>query len=282
SDFSDGDWSPETVAKKAKQAGLKGVVLTDHNTINGSEEALAACKKMDILSFEGIEISCAYKTIDIHMVGMARQFKRDILSAGLKSVVAGNNGRVKQMTGKINALKQFPIIDYNALLQKKGPGSALMKYDILREIKKLQPGFIPSQLTPLLQRGGKTYVPYGDWAMHPTDAVELIHKAGGIAVLAHPGAVERSGHDKLTTEKYVDELILDLVKKGLDGIEARYSKYSPEQEQKFLNTAGQLGLLVSGGSDWHGEYHHPEIELGSAGVMETEFQKITDKIDQQS
>lgn len=274
SDFSDGDWPPETVFEKAQTAGLKGLVLSDHNTTNGLNRAAAAASKLGLETLEGVEISCAYKTIDIHMVGLSIKFDKAKLSTGLAKVIAGNNNRVREMTDKINALGRFPSVNFNKLLLAKGPGGSVVKYDILREIKKLNPQTSPSQLNPLLQRGGAAYVPYGDWAMQPQKAVELIHTSGGIAILAHPGSVDRSSHDAITTEKFVDELIAELAQNGLDGIEAHYSKYTPKQEQKFLEIARDLRLLVSGGSDWHGELHHPEITFGSGGVSEKEFNEI--------
>ncbi|MBI5466512.1 MAG: PHP domain-containing protein [Candidatus Kerfeldbacteria bacterium] len=272
--FSDGDYMPEEVMKRAKRSGLLGVVLTDHNTINGTNRAIQEANRLGLLTLEGIEITATFNKVDIHILGYARKFKRAVIQEGLRNVIVGSNERVRLMTQKVNSLNIRPPVDFKKLLRSKGKGGMVVKYDIMRELRKnlkdsKQIGFIP-----LFSRGGAAYVPYGKWALTPEAAVSLIQQAGGLAFMAHPGAVERSSHSASVTKRLINELIYRLTKCGLAGIEVHYSKHTQRQELEFLTLAQKLRLLVGGGSDWHGELHHPEIELGSGGVTNAEFNRI--------
>lgn len=268
---SDGDDSPSSIMKQAKRSGLKAVTLTDHNTLNGINEAKTEAKKLGLLFLEGIEVSCSYKGMDIHIIGLSKKFNRSTLVEGLKKTVQGYNERIKAMVDKLNKLNQVPQINYRELLRSKGRNPILTKYDIVRRVKKAGP--------LVSHRGDPAYVPYGDWAPMPIEAIKLIHKANGIAFIAHPGALERSPFPERKTSLLVNQLIPQLAKAGLDGIESRHSKHSAADEKHFKRLATKLNLISGGGSDSHGRTHHPDRKIGGAGATEQEFEAILKKMD---
>jgi len=112
---------------------------------------------------------------------------------------------------------------------------------------------------------GACHVPYGDWALTAVAAVELIHEAGGIASLAHPGTIEREG-----SRDVLEKLIDDVINKGIDGIEV-YHPFQDDEYSKWLQSlVDERGLMATGGSDWHGQDHFEQndIKFGEIGVSD--------------
>lgn len=276
SDYSDGDFSPAEVVRQAKEKGIKGVVLCDHNTISGADEFLVACQKVDLTTFCGVEISTLYKGIDIHILGYSNKFNEHILKNGLKSTVEGYRQRSKEMVEKLKK-DGFTNLEFEQILKGKKEGGVVMKHDILKAICKEKGKSFEEvkQFKYLLKRDGPGYVPYGDWAMSPFEAVELIGRAGGISIIAHPGdSIARTDISKEEVLDIVVDLIKKLKEKGMKGIEVRCFTHTDEQEKYFISLAKDLDLIITGGSDWHGEYHYPERIFGMIGSTKEEFQNL--------
>lgn len=265
----DAELLPETIFEKAKQLNLKGVVITDHNAVRSIDLVKDIAAKFGLFTCQGIEISAKYLKIDVHILGYSLNFKKDVLLSGLKKTLSGYNERSKTIVDKINQLK-IAKISFDKLA-KEFPDFYLPKPRIAEEVAYQNK--IPfKKALALMERGGPTYTPYGEWAMSPEDAVKLIKKANGIPILAHPGDFEkRSSFSPQKTEKILFRLIDSLVKIGLLGLEAIYSKHTSSQNRRFRLLAKNKNLLITGGTDWHGEKLTPEFEIGDFGITSKDF-----------
>ncbi|MBI4415330.1 MAG: PHP domain-containing protein [Candidatus Kerfeldbacteria bacterium] len=261
---SDGDYSLDTVIQKAKRAKLKGVVITDHNVAGTIDANIQAATAAGLSTCGGVEISAKFGGIEVHVLGYARAFARGVLERGLAKTLTGYNVRSQAMVAKINR-SGLAHLSFTKIRRRKGSGTCVVKYDIAQVLGPLIHR-APRDAQRLLDRGGPFFIPYGTWAMSPTQAVRLIHRAGGIAVISHPGETQR----KMGSINF-RKLFAAVRQVGIDGLEVNSSKHSRAERAQFATLARQYQLVVTGGSDWHGEGHHPEIALGSGGLTERQF-----------
>ncbi|MDP3245325.1 MAG: PHP domain-containing protein [bacterium] len=275
---SDGNWPPERVMEIAREKRLKTIIITDHDVISSLPSAAAAAKKYGFEFFEGLEINTKQNGLTIHILGYSKNFDRNILTTGLKSNVEGYNQRADIL---INQLKERGLLkdtDFKTILENKVSG-CLFEYDIIKELGKTD-GLSVKDAKKLISRGNALYIPYGDWILKPLQAIDLIHRASGMAILAHPGEIVQR-YLKIYKDKSPEEIetiVLQLIDKlsaqGLDGLEVYHSKHSEEEIKIYKRAAEKNNLLITGGSDWHGHYFHPEIEMGMAGLTEELFEKF--------
>lgn len=279
SDLSDGDYSVKETIIKAKLAGLKGIVITDHNVASSFAQKIKLARRAGLATLMGVEISTKYNGIEIHILGYAKDFRVKVLGHGLKDTIDGYNARAKKIIQKIMAAG-IAKINYRELKKRKGKGLAITKYDIAKEITKMTK--IPIKQSQLyMESEGLAHTPYGQWAMSPMGAIKLIHRADGIAVLAHPGETYKKHlkkYGQLLGKRKFNNLIKSLLKNGLDGIEL----YSPKNDREIKRKMGKIidenNLITTGGSDWHGKIHHPEIKLGLGGLNKKQFNKLLTKL----
>jgi predicted metal-dependent phosphoesterase TrpH len=271
--FSDGDETPEELVKTAKDSGLHGLVLTDHNTTLGYERFSQACYESKLETIAGVEITARYEGVEIHILGYSTKFKSDVLQEGLRETINGYNERSRKLaesckkTGLAN-------LNFDEIFKRRPLGTYVTKYDIIKAIEK-KTGKNKSETTKMLNAGGALHIPYGDWAMSPQQAVRLIHQANGIAILAHPGeAKNRSIKNEVESIKLVDRLIDELIKYEIDGLEIRHPKHNPADETYYDKIVKDFELIATGGSDWHGPYHHPDQKLGNAGLTTEEWKNF--------
>ncbi len=272
----DGTYSPDVIFARAKKIGLKGIVITDHNVTAGIRPSLIAAKKYKLATLQGIEISTKYKSADIHILGYSTHFDFKALTGGMKKTIAGYNSRSMAIAKRVNRLK-IAHIDFKKLLA--GTRTFVSKVNIAQSIARQKNITLPQALK-FVERDGPAFIPYGQWAMSPEDAVELIHRAGGIAVFAHPGDMfySRSIYTKLQAKKIIQELLKKLLCLSLDGIEVYYPTHTKNDTQYFINIAKKYSLLATGGSDWHSEEKNPNMPLATTGVTLKQFQKISQYI----
>ena len=254
---SDGTFTPTEVIAEAKNAGLSAIALTDHDTATGIRKAMGAAKEAGIELIPGIELSTAYtfpgkkQEKEIHIVGLYINPDDPEL---LKMTAEFRECRDKRNEKMIAALQEegFPIT-MEALLAAN-PDSVITRANIARFL--YEHGWIKSvseAFDKYIGDGCRCYV--GRFKVSPMEAVSLIKKNGGIAILAHP-LLYHLGVEQLQL------LIDDLKAVGLDGIEAIYSTYTTGEEQLVKRIAKENDLLISGGSDFHGE-NKPAIKLGT-------------------
>lgn len=263
---SDGTFSPEELVDHAITKNLKAFALTDHDTVDGLEKAISyadslrerylqegrddpAEKVPEIIP--GIELSSEYEGRDIHVVGLFIDYKNSEFLAYLKAFVESRELRNQQMCEKLQAagiqityealLEAFP----DSVITRAHYGRYMLAQGYVKSIKEAFDRYIGDHCPCFVPRQKVT----------PADAVQLILNAGGIPILAHP-ILYGMGRDKL------ESLVAELKEVGLIGIEAVYSGYSTSDERQIRSLAAKFHLLISGGSDFHGE-NKPDLDLGT-------------------
>jgi len=247
---SDGSQSPAEVVRLAHEAGVSALAITDHDITTGLPEAIAAGQDLGIEIIPGIEISSRHGESELHVLGYFLKWQDAQLNARLNTFRESQDRRHP----KIIELLQAAGIDitYDEVRAVAGSDSVgrphiarvLMDKNVVTTAKEAFDRF--------LAEGKAAYVPRDLPA--PVDAIRWIKDAGGLAVLAHPTWVK-------TTEGTLTDLARQLKEQGLDGVEVHYSTHTPRQTRTYLSLAKQLGLLVTGGSDFHG-MTKPDIEVG--------------------
>lgn len=248
---SDGSYTPTELVNYAIEKGLSAFALTDHDTTAGLSEALAAAEGKDITVIPGIEFSSEYEGRDIHIVGLYIDYTSDFFKRRLEAFV---NGRIIRNQEMCKRLGQHGIdITYDQLLSEF-PGSVitrahyatyLFKYGYTKSLKEAFERYIGDHAPCFVSRKKIT----------PMRAIEIILKAGGLPILAHPMLYHMSG-------ARLDHLVSELKEVGLAGIEAIYSTHSPSEEREIRKLAAKYDLLISGGSDFHGNAK-PGLDLGT-------------------
>ena len=247
SSASDGSDPPDEVVRRAHALGFAAIALTDHDTLDGVPAAMAAGARLGVLVIPACEVS----TIDTD----DRQV--DLLAYGVSPTDARfghvlrslRDGRFARAWGMVEALNAhgYPVAFERVVAIAGGPDNlgrphvakAMVEAGIIRDVKE---AFTPE----FLLEGGRCFVQRVKIAPH--EAIRAIGAAGGVAVAAHPGRTGLS-----------DEDVARLVEAGLGGIEAHYPQHGPEQERRFLGLAERHGLLVTGGSDDHGDVNEGRL-----------------------
>lgn len=246
---SDGTYTPTELIAEAKRAGLSALALTDHDTTAGIKEAMSAAEKENMELIPGIELSTDYKGKEVHIVGLYIDVENKEL---IEQTAAFRKCRDSRNEEIIAALQKEGFAITMEALKAENPDCVITRANIARflynhgMIKSVQEAF-----DKYIGDGCRCYV--NRFKISPTDAVRLIKQAGGIAVLAHPLLYHMSTVN-------LQKLIEELKEAGLDAIEAIYSTYSTGEEQLMKRTAKENGLLISGGSDFHGS-NKPRIRL---------------------
>ena len=234
--FSDGTYSPEEMVEQARRHGLSVLALTDHDTVEGCARADSACRAAGIEFIPGAELTAEQEGSELHILG----YYVDVHNPRFLSEVAKfqmvRQNRVREMVARLNQMA-VPLTAEAvfALANCQAPGRphvarALVAAGVCASLDEAFERF--------LKRHRPAWVP--KFKMSATDAIDLIHHAGGAAVMAHPG-LNRS-----------DESIPAMVEAGLDGIECFHTKHSTATVEHYLGLADRFHLLVTGGSDCHG------------------------------
>ncbi len=251
SNASDGSLPPVEVVRLARERGLKALALTDHDTIDGLAEAVAAGDKYGVEVIPGVEISARHPGGSMHILGYFLEYKDPLLAQRLAVLKQARKDRNPQIIAKLNALGIPLTIETVERISGQGqmgrPHIARALYEG-GYVRSLQEAF-----DIYLGNEGKAYV--GKFRFPPAEAMDMIREAKGVPVLAHPFTLG------LRNPKDLRERLEELKNLGLAGIEVFYPEHSPEQKALYLALARELGLLVTGGSDFHGA-NKPEVELG--------------------
>lgn len=253
--FSDGTFTPSELVDLAIENDLVAFALTDHDTVDGIDEAKNAAKDSTIDVIPGVELSCEYtisrdRKKEIHILGYQLDWKQKELCDTLTMVAEERDNRNKKMCKNLSDAG-FPI-DYQSLISRFG-NTILTRAHFARFL--LEKGAIPSidaAFKKILAQDGPYFVMRK--YLTPQKGIELIKKAGGIPVLAHPLLYKLSVSE-------IRALIVELKDYGLQGIEAMYSRNHGTDEAFIRKLADEYDLIITGGSDFHGA-NKPDIELG--------------------
>lgn len=247
---SDGTFSPSELVILALKKGLKAFALTDHDTTAGIGEAQEAARGTDLTVIPGIELSTSWKNRDIHILGLNIEPENVYFQDNLRDFQLEREKRNHKIIQKMQ--DQGLSISYEEML-KLFPDSVWTRAHFARFLVEThQVHTIPEAFNRFLGDHAPCFVPREK--VTPFQAVKLIHRGGGKAVLAHP-LIYHLSPDQL------DELTSLLVKSGLDGIEAIYSTNKGMDETNMRRLARKYNLFITGGSDFHGS-NKPAIDMG--------------------
>ncbi|MGV9423866.1 PHP domain-containing protein [Streptomyces sp. NPDC003656] len=238
---SDGTDTPAELVRNAARAGLDVVALTDHDTTRGHAEASAALPE-GLTLVPGAELSCRTDGVSMHLLAYLFDPEEPALLAERELVRDDRVPRAQAMIGELNTLgvpvtwKQVERIAAGGSVGRPHIASALVELGVVPTVSD---AFTPEWLAD----GGRAYVPKHE--TDPFEAIRLVKDAGGVTVFAHPAAVKRGRTVPETT-------IAKLAEAGLDGIEVDHMDHDPATRTRLRDLAGDLGLLVTGSSDYHG------------------------------
>jgi predicted metal-dependent phosphoesterase TrpH len=233
---SDGAATPSALVAAARQAGLAAIALTDHDTVAGVREATAAAAATDLRVAPGVELSAVDASGETHLLGL-HLADLDVLDSRLAELRDMRRTRAERIVQRLNALGvRLTMQD----VLEQAAGGAIGRPHVARAlIANGWAGDMRSAFDRYLGAGRPAFVAKDRLSL--ADAISMIHRAGGIAVLAHPGA-------SATAER-----LKALVALGLDGVEVRHPSHDEAEIARILALTERLGLLPSGGSDWHGQ-----------------------------
>ena len=234
--FSDGTYSPEELVAHARRQGFAAIALTDHDTVEGCAAAATACAEFEIEFIPGTELTAEQDGNELHILGYFIDTQNQRFLSEIAKFQLVRQNRIREMVARLNQVN-VPLTAEAVftLANCRAPGRphvarALVEAGLChnldeafeRFLKKNRPAFVPK------------------FKMSAADAINLIHHAGGVAVMAHPGL------------NRTDQVIPDMAEAGLDGIECFHTKHSTSTAEHYLEIADRFHLLVTGGSDCHG------------------------------
>ena len=250
---SDGSFSPTELVREAAALELAAIAVTDHDTIGGLAEAKAAAVDAGIDFVPGIELSVEDEAGRFHLLGYLFDPQHERLNSTLVSIRASRARRNDQMAALMAQLG-LPVTMDDVRAQAGDKGEVIARPHFAKAL--LKAGVVNSvqdAFDRYLANGKPLYMPKE--VLTPHDAIVLIHEAGGLAVMAHPGLMPLSDS---AFEARLAQLVAD---SGIDGIEAYYSQHTPSQTERFLRLAKHHNLVTGGGSDFHGTAK-PHVPLG--------------------
>jgi predicted metal-dependent phosphoesterase TrpH len=249
--FSDGTYTPAELVAAAKNAKLDCIALTDHDTVDGVEETQRHCDAAGIEFIAGCELTADIteqgQSREVHILGLFVNPADEELLRALRAYKQARAARVEAMIARLNQLG-VPL-NREAVLATADARSALGRLHVARAL-------VAQTFVSDADEAFARYLGFGrpawvaKYRVSITDAVALIHRAGGVAILAHPGIA------------HVDEHIPKWLEQGLDGIEVWHTKHTPAQSSNYKLLAERLGCLITGGSDCHG-YAKGKVLIGN-------------------
>ncbi len=249
STLSDGTMTPTELVNYAKWKGLSAVALTDHDSVDGIKEASLAAEKAEIEFIPGIEFSAADET-ETHIVGLFIDAQNEEL---LKTVEALRSSRKKRMEIIISKLRAMGFeVTYDEALSLAGSDFLGRAHIAHLMVKKGYCKTASECFDKYIGFGKPAYAEKN--TLSAEDAIRAINNAGGLSFLAHL-------HQTKYNIPQLRKLLTRLKDAGLTGIEGYYTEYTPEHISQYRALATEMGLIISGGSDFHGEIK-PDIEIG--------------------
>ncbi len=258
---SDGVKSPSEIVRYAKAKGLQAIAITDHDTIEGLEEGLSEGKRIGIEVIPGIEISAAHSPGSMHLLGFFLDIYHPVLNERLGYLQKARAERNPKIAEKLNQLGID--LTYEEVLKVSGGGQVGRPHfaQVLLDkgyVKSFQEAF-----ERFLKKGAPGYV--DKLRFTAKEALHFINEAQGVAVLAHPNTLGMNRYSEF------ENLLLQLVDEGLRGLEVYYPEHSALEVAQYKILAERYGLLVTGGTDYHGiEKNGLDIGVGR-GTMKLPY-----------
>lgn len=246
---SDGTLTPEQAVRTAIECGITHLGICDHDSVDGCAPAIAEASGTALEVVPGVELSAQSQQVGIHILGYFLDHTSDALHLRL---LALRDTRMDRAQAMVDALADAGFsLTMEGVLEHAGNGSIGRSHIARALLAAGDVDTIEEAFARYIGRHGLYYIEKE--LMDGSEAIALIHAAGGAAVLAHPGISQ------------ADEVIASLVDSGLDGIEALHVQHSDDQRSHYRRLAESLGLIVSGGSDFHGSWART-ASMGADGV----------------
>ena len=236
--YSDGTFTPRELVRQASGLGFAAIAVTDHDTLDAIPEALAAGQEFGVEVIPGVEITSRVESQELHMLGylFGESWRDANLRAVLDHATRIRQQRVEQFVDKLNGLGIALTVDDVQACSDCGTvgrphvAMALQRRGVVASVNEAFARF--------LKRGKPAYVER--YRMEAAETIGHIQRAGGVAVIAHPGL------------NYLDKRLREMVDQGLGGIEVWHTRHTPGQTEHYLEMAETLGVCATGGSDCHG------------------------------
>jgi hypothetical protein len=250
---SDGTFAPQEVVRLAQRNGLSALALTDHDTIAGVPAAMAEAEKLGIDFLPGIEISADYKPGTMHLLGYGVDPHSESLAGMSRHLIEARDTRNPKIIARLNELGVAITL---AEAEQQAGGEVIGRPHIAAVlVRKGYVSSIKQAFDKYLGSGGQAH--FDKERLPAARAIDLIRQSGGLTVLAHPVQLRTQNDAQL------ERVVHDLRDLGLAGIEVIHSDHDAAQVEKFGALADRLGLLKTGGSDFHGA-NKKDITLGTA------------------
>ncbi|MDW7771718.1 MAG: PHP domain-containing protein [Desulfobulbaceae bacterium] len=241
SHYSDGTLSPTALVEMAVEADICGIALTDHDTVEGIEEFLQAAAETGITAIPGIEISSSFRGYSLHMLGYGIDHRDSELQVSLERLQHGREKRNREIIARLQGIGldiQIEELDVLSGFGQTGRPHIARLLTLKGIVTSMDDAF-----RLYLRKEAPAWA--GRFIYTAEESIAMIHRAGGLAVLAHPG--------QITPRPYSMSLFIrELVRLGLDGVEVFYPGYSPKVRKGLKDIAARHKLVITGGSDYHG------------------------------
>ena len=245
---SDGSLTPRELVRLAKEQGFSAIAVTDHDTVDGISQAMRAGEEFNLEVVPGIELSCNWER-ELHMIGLFIDPNYPPLREKLKELAKNREKRNLKTLEILNNLGMPITVEE---VKQVATGNIWGRAHFAKIL--CDKGYVQS-----VKEGFQKYLGHGRVAhvnedrIEPEEAISLIRAAGGVPILAHMHYLKLSEHE-------LKDLLIRFQKSGLVGAEVIYTEYTPEQTKLYTELVEELGLLKSGGSDFHGAMK-PQIPL---------------------
>jgi len=264
--YSDGSYTPQEIVDKAIKAGFKTIAISDHDTLEGIKPAVKYADDKELEVIPAIEFSTFRGKAEIHILGYFIDYEDEFLKKKVREIYDSRKKRAQKMVKLLN--QENIDITFEEVRNIAGDD-----YIGRPHIAKLmvQKGYINEMgeafTEDYIGNGGKAYVK--KFKISPLEAINLIKDSGGIPVLAHPVFINHG-------EPLRKEDIKEMKANGLVGIEVYHSKHNTEDSKYYKEIADDLDLLITGGSDFHGE-NSPGVKLGDICLDDSYVKKLKEK-----
>jgi len=248
---SDGAQTPTDVVRTAKEAGLSAIALSDHDNIDGVQEAMDAGKALGVEVIPAVELSAQSDT-ELHILGYFIDIHNKKLQETMAYALQVRDERQEETCRKLN--EQGFEITMDELREEAHGNPVLCRAHFAQiMVRKGYAESVKEAFSKYLSVGCYAYS--NRQALTGPEAVSIIREAGGIAVAAHLHLIKMP-------DEQLKEYLKSLIPYGLDGIEGYYSDYTPDMQERYQAMAKELGLVISGGTDYHGA-NKPHLSIGT-------------------
>ncbi|UTI53355.1 PHP domain-containing protein [Fusobacterium polymorphum] len=247
---SDGQYTPSEIVYLAHKLGIEKIAITDHDTLNGLDEAICAASQYSIEVLQGIELGASEHRY-LHILGLGLKEKSEQLISMCNKLERSRNERKYRIINYLNekgidvSLSDVEKVAGGNIIARPHFAQAMINKGYVNSSKEAFDNYLDTTEFQKIER----------FKANANECIKAIHSAGGKAFLAHPYQLN-------FLEKDLDSLIKKLTKSGLDGIECYYPLHTLEQTNFYLQLVQKYKLLVSAGSDFHGEKIKPNIKMG--------------------